>query len=236
MIPSQTQPPGFFVLHKRCHFHCHVCALPNTIQHSNDTKNQSAWIESDQYLLARHSTRCESPTRTKILKDNFYWDVDSIASETMPNASDIGTPWAHSLDDALYKACWNTPLPYRSSSLPAGFSRTSFKAFGAWGSTRRSHWLHGWGGVCNWLNTKPQIWINLKTKLKVGILSPEQLQDFDLLDDAEQHRPPQLVPGLGVPSGESHHYHLAKGLNEENKQFNDLSVKELIRHWPTHVR
>ena len=154
----------------------------------------------------------------------------------MPNASDIGTPWAQSLDDALYKACWNTPLPYRSSSLRAGFSRTSFKAFGAWGSTRRSHGLHGWGGVCNWLNTIPQIWINLKTKLKVGILSPEQLQDFDLLDDAEQHRPPQLVPGLGVPSGESHHYHLAKGLNEENKQFNDLSVKELIRHWPTHVK
>lgn len=162
MIPSQTQPPGFFVLHKRCHFHCHVCALPNTIQHSNDTKNQSAWIESDQYLLARHSTRCESTTRTKILKDNFYWDVDSIGSETMPNASDIGTPWAHSLDDALYKACWNTPLPYRSSSLPASFSRTSFKADGAWGSTRRSHGLHGWGGVCNWLNKKLQIWINLK--------------------------------------------------------------------------
>ena len=235
MIPSQTQPPGFFVLHKRCHFHCHVCALPNTIQHSNETKIRVLELNQINTCWQGTAHGVNPPHGTKILKDNFYWDV-AIASETMPNASDIGTPWAQSLDDALYKACWNTPLPYRSSSLRAGFSRTSFKAFGAWGSTRRSHGLHGWGGVCNWLNTKPQIWINLKTKLKVGILSPEQLQDFDLLDDAEQHRPPQLVPGLGVPSGESHHYHLAKGLNEENKQFNDLSVKELIRHWPTHVK
>ena len=235
MIPSQAQSPGFFVLHKRCHVTAMfaLCQIPFNIQMK--TKDQSAWIESDQYLLARHRTRCESPTRTKILKTHFYWDLDAIASETMSNASDIGTPWAHSLDDTLYKACWNTPLPYRSSSLRDGFSRTRFKAFGAWGSTRRSHGLHGWGGVCNWLKKQSQnsIWNQIQSGM---IFSPEQLQDFDLLDDAEQHRPPQLVPGLGVPSGESHHYHLAKGLNEENKQFNNLSVKELIRHWPTHVK
>lgn len=163
MIPSQTQPPGtFFCPSQKMSFPLPCLRFAKYHSTFKWNKNQSAWIESDQYLLARHSTRCESTTRTKILKDNFYWDVDSIGSETMPNASDIGTPWAHSLDDALYKACWNTPLPYRSSSLRAGFSRTSFKAFGAWGSTRRSHGLHGWGGVCNWLNKKLQIWINLK--------------------------------------------------------------------------